>query len=218
MQFRAAVFLFLIGFWVYEINAQRPKRLLDEVQELQAKYDTLYTNGKKTYVFAGSSSIRFWEELPEIFSEVQVVNSGFGGSMASDLLVYLDELVLDYKPDKVFLYEGDNDIFNKKSPAKIVRQTRRIVRRIQKYNGPTPVVIIGAKPSLVRWHLKKKYEKLNAKLKALCEQDIRTSYVHIWDSMLEDGTVKKEIFLEDGLHMNEQGYSLWKTIIKPFGN
>ena len=218
MRFPAAVFLLLIGFWVNEVQSQRPKRLLDEVQELQAKYDTLYTNGKKTYVFAGSSSIRFWEELPEIFSEVQVVNSGFGGSMASDLLVYLDELVLDYKPDKVFLYEGDNDIFNRKSPAKIVRQTRRIVRRIQKYNGPTPVVIIGAKPSLVRWHLKKKYEKLNAKLKALCEQDTHTSYAHIWDSMLEDGTIKKEIFLEDGLHMNDQGYALWKTIIKPFGN
>lgn len=218
MRFPAAVFLLLIGFWVNEVQSQRPKRLLDEVQELQAKYDTLYTNGKKTYVFAGSSSIRFWEELPEIFSEVQVVNSGFGGSMASDLLVYLDELVLDYKPDKVFLYEGDNDIFNRKSPAKIVRQTRRIVRRIQKYNGPTPVVIIGAKPSLVRWHLKKKYEKLNAKLKALCNEDTRTSYAHIWDSMLEDGTIKKEIFLEDGLHMNDQGYALWKTIIKPFGN
>lgn len=218
MRFRTTVFVLLAGFWVSEVSAQRPKRLLDEVQELQAKYDTLYANGKKTFVFAGSSSIRFWEELPEIFSEVQIVNSGFGGSMASDLLVYLDELVLDYKPAKVFLYEGDNDIFNKKSPAKIVRQTRRIIKRIQKYNGPTPVVIIGAKPSLVRWHLKKKYEKLNTKLKALCDQDSLTSYAHIWDSMLEEGTIKKEIFLEDGLHMNEQGYALWKTILKPFGN
>jgi len=218
MRIPLAVILLLSSLWYGDVHAQRPKRLLVEVQELQAKYDTLYTPGQKTYVFAGSSSIRFWEELPEIFSEAQVVNSGFGGSMASDLLVYLDELVLDYKPDKVFLYEGDNDIFNKKSPAKIVRQTRRIFRRIQKHNGPTPVVVIGAKPSLERWHLKKKYEKLNTKLKALCDTDPLTFYAHIWDSMLEGGSVKKDIFLEDGLHMNAEGYALWKTILKPFGN
>lgn len=218
MRISIAVILLFSSLWFCDIHAQRPKRLLEEVQELQAKYDTLYTPGLKTYVFAGSSSIRFWEELPEIFSEAQVVNSGFGGSMASDLLVYLDELVLDYKPDKVFLYEGDNDIFNNKSPAKIVRQTRRIFRRIQKNNGPTPVVVIGAKPSLERWHLRKKYKKLNTKLKALCDSDPLTFYAHIWDSMLEGGNVKADIFLEDGLHLNAEGYDLWESILKPFGN
>ncbi|NND16159.1 MAG: G-D-S-L family lipolytic protein [Eudoraea sp.] len=212
------IIIFLFGCWLSESHAQSPKRLLEEVRDLQTKYDSLYSPGEQTFVFAGSSSIRFWETLPDIFPGVQVVNSGFGGSMASDLLAYLDELVLDYQPDKVFLYEGDNDIFEKKSPAKIVRQTRRIIRRIQKHNGPTPIVVISAKPSLVRWHLKKKYEKLNTRLKALCDKDPSTSYAHIWDSMLEDGVVKKEIFLEDGLHMNAEGYSLWETILKPLGN
>ena len=180
------------------------------------KYDTLWESGKETYVFVGSSSIRFWDKLPALFPELQIVNSGFGGSMASDLLAYLDELVLDYKPKKVFIYEGDNDIFERKSPAKVVRQTRRIIRRIQKNNGPTPIVVIGAKPSIVRWHLKKRYEKLNRKLNAYCSETMLVTYMHVWDAMLDGEGIREEIFLEDGLHMNEQGYAIWEHILKPF--
>lgn len=199
-------------------TAQRPKRLKEDVIALQQKYDTLWDSGKETYVFVGSSSIRFWESLPDLFPNLQVVNSGFGGSMASDLLAYLDELVLDYRPSKVFIYEGDNDIFEKKRPAKVVRQTRRIIRRIQETNGPTPVVVIGAKPSLVRWHLKKKYVKLNHKLKTFCAENKLVNYMHVWDAMLDGEGIREEIFLEDGLHMNEKGYAIWEQILEPFGN
>ena len=173
---------------------------------------------EETYVFVGSSSIRFWDNLPELFPDIQVVNSGFGGSMASDVLAYLDELVLDYKPSKVFIYEGDNDIYESKGPSKVVRQMRRIIRRIQKMNGPTPVVVIGAKPSLVRWHLKKKYEKLNRKLRTYCSENALVNYMHVWDAMLDREGIREEIFLEDGLHMNEKGYAIWERILKPRRN
>ena len=215
---RNPLLLFLISlFFTSAVLAQRPKRLKEDVIALQKKYDTLWESGKDTYVFVGSSSIRFWENLPELFPELQIVNSGFGGSMASDLLAYLEELVLDYQPKKVFIYEGDNDIFEKKGPARIIRQTRRIIRRIQKSNGPTPVVLIGAKPSIVRWHLKKRYEKLNRKLKDFSTLDPLVSYMHVWDAMVDEEGIREEIFLEDGLHMNEKGYAIWERILEPFG-
>lgn len=198
-------------------QAQSPKRLLDEVRSLQKKYDTLHQPGKETFVFVGSSSIRFWDSLPKLFPDVQVVNAGFGGSMASDLLAYLEELVLDFEPDKVFIYEGDNDIFEKKGPARVVRQTRRIIRRILKHNGPTPIVVIGVKPSPVRWHLRKEYERLNQKLKEYCDTNPQVDYVHIWDAMLKQGNIDDEIYLEDCLHMNDKGYAIWERIVTPLG-
>lgn len=213
-----ALFVLIIPciFASFSASSQRPKRLLEDVIALQKKYDTLWAPGKDTYVFVGSSSIRFWESLPGLFPEKQIVNSGFGGSMANDLLAYLEELVLDYEPSKVFIYEGDNDIFEKKCPAKVVRQTRRIIRRIQENNGPTPIVLIGAKPSIVRWHLKKRYEKLNRKLSELSSNETLVSYMHVWDAMVDEEGIREELFLEDGLHMNEQGYAIWEHIIKPF--
>ena len=210
------VLLVLSLLFANSILAQHPKRLKEDVIALQKKYDTLWEPGKETYVFVGSSSIRFWDTLPILFPDKQVVNSGFGGSMASDVLAYLEELVLDYQPKKVFLYEGDNDIFEKKGPTKVLRQTRRIIRRIQKYNGPTPVVLIGAKPSIVRWHLKKRYEKLNRKLNEFSSEEPLVSYMDVWDSMVDEKGIREEIFLEDGLHMNEKGYAIWERILEPF--
>ncbi len=95
-------------------------RFQEEVLAIQEKYETLWDSTKETIVFTGSSSIRTWKNLQEIFPEYQIVNSGFGGSQATDLLAYTDELILQYNPKKVFIYEGDNDLNDHKKPKKII--------------------------------------------------------------------------------------------------
>lgn len=81
-----------------------------EVKAIQEEYAHLNKSKSKNTIFTGSSSIRIWKNLPEIFGDSNIINSGFGGSKASDLLYYIDELVLDFNPKKVVIYEGDNDI------------------------------------------------------------------------------------------------------------
>ncbi|WP_297703463.1 GDSL-type esterase/lipase family protein [uncultured Eudoraea sp.] len=136
--------------------AQDPSRFQEEVQAIQEKYETLWDSTKETIVFTGSSSIRTWKNLQVIFPEYQIVNSGFGGSQATDLLAYTDELILRYNPKKVFIYEGDNDLNDHKKPKKIIYVTKEIIAKIRNYNPGTRIVIISAKPSLARWHLKRK--------------------------------------------------------------
>jgi lysophospholipase L1-like esterase len=39
----------------------------------------------------------------------------------------------------------------------------------------------------------------------------------VFDAMLDaTGNPKKEIFLEDQLHMNASGYAIWKKILLPY--
>ena len=90
----------------------------EEVLEIQKRLDTVEKGTKPRVVFTGSSSIRLWDDIVTRFPEVEVLNTGFGGSHCSDLLYFIKELVLDYEPDRVFIYEGDNDIFAKKKPKK----------------------------------------------------------------------------------------------------
>lgn len=85
-----------------------------EVKDITAKYDSIWDSSKETIVFTGSSSVRLWRKLQEEFPNHQIINSGFGGSQASDLLYFIDELILSYNPKKVFIYEGDNDLWAKK--------------------------------------------------------------------------------------------------------
>lgn len=197
-------------------NAQDPLRFHDQVMAIQKKYDTLWDSSKETVVFTGSSSVRKWNNLQEVFPEYQIVNSGFGGSQASDLLAYVDQLVLQYQPKKVFIYEGDNDLAFSKKPERIIEDTKKILQKIKDNNPNTQIVLIAAKPSLKRWNLKRNYRKLNRKFKRLSKRDDAIEYANVWDIMLKGKKVREDIFIADGLHMNALGYELWYHIIKEY--
>lgn len=60
-------------------------------------------------MFIGSSSIRLWN-LEEAFSDLPVVNRGFGGSCMTDARKYAPRIVIPIEPKLVVVYAGDNDI------------------------------------------------------------------------------------------------------------
>ena len=39
-------------------------------------------------------------------------------------------------------------------------------------------------------------------------------FIDIYDSMLQNGKVRPELYLEDELHMNRKGYKIWKEVVK----
>lgn len=205
--------LFFIGFTV---TAQDPARFTDQVASIQKKYASTWDESKETIVFTGSSTIRMWKNLQTLFPEYQIVNSGFGGSQASDLLAYSDELISNFRPKKVFIYEGDNDISAKKKPKDILATFKQLIAQIREKNENTQIILLAAKPSLARWELKRKYKQLNRKFKRLSKKDDSLEYVDVWRPMLDGKMVKQDIFIEDGLHMNAKGYGLWYDVVKPY--
>ena len=213
MQIRLVILIIFISL---KAVAQDTFRFQKEVLAIQKKYDTLWDNSKETIVFTGSSSIRTWNNLQELFPDYQIVNSGFGGSQAIDLLSYTNELILEYNPKKVFIYEGDNDLNDRKKPKRIIDVTKEIIAKIRNYNSDARIVIISAKPSLARWHLKRKYKALNRRFNRLCKKEQDLDYANIWDTMLDGKKLRQDIFIEDGLHMNSKGYELWYQVIKNY--
>lgn len=197
-------------------TAQDAPRFEEEVDAIRKKYDTLWDASKETIVFTGSSSIRIWHDLQDRFPDYQIVNSGFGGSQASDLLHYAYDLILRFKPQKVFIYEGDNDISARKKPNSIIRTTERLIDGIKKNNPNTQIVLISAKPSISRWNLKRKYKRLNRKFARLAQKDQLLDFADVWKPMLDGRKVKQDIFIEDGLHMNAKGYEIWFGVMKKF--
>ena len=196
--------------------AQDPQRFEEEVQDLNAKYDTVWNSEIPTLLFTGSSSIRLWDGLEQTFPKHQVVNTGFGGSQASDLLAFIDDLILRYHPAQVFIYEGDNDIEARKKPKEIISVTQELVMKIKDAGMTSSIVLISAKPSIDRWQLRRKYKRFNKKLKKLCEEDPVLQFANVWDPMLNGRRLKSELFIEDGLHMNAAGYEIWYRVLKDF--
>ena len=218
MEFRFAfTFLLLVLFWVSpnEGSSQHPERFRKEIDSIVVSNRP--GNPKNVIVFTGSSSIRLWKNLKADFPHHNVVNMGFGGSEMKDLLHYTNDVILNFKPTQVFIYEGDNDIGNGKTPEQILASADSIVTVIRKTLPLTQVIFISPKPSIRRWHLKEKYEVFNDALKQWTTHKTNIHFADVWTPMLDrGGKVRQDIFLADDLHLNEKGYAIWKTVLEKF--
>jgi len=208
-------FLLVISFPLF---SQDPTRFKDEIQKIVEKNQNKDLEDN-AIVFTGSSSIRYWTELNEQFPEVQIVNTGFGGSHMSDLLYYYDKVVVTYKPKKIFIYEGDNDLNDGESPKHILKEGKELVDKLQEALPSVQIYFISAKPSPARWHLKRKYLTFNNLLKEYASQTEDVYFIDIWDDMLTaDHGLNKQIFRSDSLHMNKEGYHIWAKEIGKYLN
>ena len=207
-------FLFLQVFF-FQITFAQQVLFLEEVNRLTSKIDSSGWE-KGSIVFTGSSSIRMWKDLEEEFPTIPIINTGFGGSQASDLLAHLEVLVLRYNPVAVFIYEGDNDVNAGKSPEVIMQDLDKIRYQLNEQRDGISIYFIGAKPSPSRWQLKAEYEDFNNSLKLYTERMISSKYVNVWNPMLDSaGNPRPELFLGDMLHMKPEGYKIWKEQIRP---
>lgn len=205
--------LLTFGFCSHAL-AQDPLRFQKEVDEIRTKYPPSEQR-EDLILFTGSSSIKMWKDLHSYFPHHEVINAGFGGSQTFELLHYVNELILDYKPKKVFIYEGDNDISSGKSSVQILLSMHELVETIHEDLPDTEILLISAKPSISRWHLADQYKDLNQHFEEYSKLFDYVEYVNVWDIMLDmDGKPRADIFLEDKLHMNNKGYDLWAEVVK----
>lgn len=193
-----------------------PLRFQDDVDAYK-QADKTNPPPEGCYLFIGSSSMRIWKSLKEDFADYPVINRGFGGSHFSDVIYYFNDLVRVYNPDKIVIYEGDNDIAGNKSPAQIMKDLKALLELIRENLDHPDIAVISAKPSPKRWDLKDKYENLNAKIEKLASKDNDLTYIDVYTYMLnENGRPEPELFLEDSLHMTDKGYTIWEKQIRPF--
>lgn len=209
-------FLFLFLFFI-----QIPLLAQEQWEETIQQFEKLDKEAKPqpgATLFVGSSSIVMWKDLAESFPDVRVLNRGFGGSEFSDLIYYADRVIYPYQPSKVFVYEGDNDLAAGDTPKSVLKEARKLRKMIAKNLGrEVPVIFIAPKPSVARWNLKEAYEVLNTRLEKYTQKKAYTEFVDVWTPALdENGQVYKHIFLEDDLHMNAEGYKIWKKAVQPF--
>ncbi len=213
--FYAIVIIALIIGVGHEINAQDPTRFEQEIRDYLDESPIVHDSN--LIVFTGSSSIRFWTDLKDAFPNHNVVNRGFGGSHMSDLAHYLDDLVIKHRPSMVLIYEGDNDIADGEVPDDILAEAVAIVDRLRAADSTMTIAFISPKPSIARWNLRSDYKRYNQILEDKIAELPGVWYIDVWKPMLVRGRMLREdLFIDDGLHMNETGYEIWREAILPY--
>lgn len=166
------------------------------------------------YLFVGSSTIRFWRSLDQDMAPFPVINRGFGGSKIEDVDFYFDRVVAPYHPRAIVFYAGENDLSAGQTVDQVVANFQRFLDLKTAQLGDAPVYFISLKPSKLRLAQMPLQAEVNARIKALADERADLDYIDVTPAMLDQG-VPKDLYVEDGLHMNPQGYALWTEIVKP---
>ena len=178
------------------------------------RQDKLEPVEKNGIVITGSSSIRFWQpDIHHEFKQVEVIARGFGGSNMNDLLHFSEELITQYQPRAVAIYEGDNDIAQGISPTLILKKYIALNNKVRKALPDIRIYFISIKPSIARQSMWPKMAETNQLIQELCNAQQHCTYIDTATQLLKDGKPKQDVFIKDGLHLNEKGYQLWSEAV-----
>jgi lysophospholipase L1-like esterase len=117
----------------------------------------------------------------------------------------------------VVFYAGDNDIAAGKSPQAVADDFKAFVSKVHGALPQARVAFIAIKPSIQRWALIAKVREANALIRTLAATDNRLAFIDVDGPMLGwNEQPRKDLFVDDGLHLSAKGYDLWNALVRPF--
>ena len=146
-----------------------------------------------------------------------LIQRGYGGAHFRDLIFYIDTILNHHDLSMIVCFVA-NDISQKKSNESvkiILRNYDYVIKRIRKKHPSLPIIQISITPTESRWHLWSKINELNLALKEYCDTHSKMVFLETTSHFLNaEGIPKKELFRTDKLHLNNDGYALWSSLIR----
>jgi len=190
-------------------------RLLPEIQSF-SQWDSENSAPESAVLFVGSSSINYWK-TKTAFPDIAVINRGFGGATAPDIWHFYDQLITPYKPRLIVLFVGTNDIAAGYSPEQIAENIRSLISRMLVDLPNTKVIYLAISPTQLRWHSWHKSARVNKSIENFASETQRVRFLDTASALLtESGQPNRQLFLDDGLHLNQQGYAIWEHLLAPY--
>jgi lysophospholipase L1-like esterase len=221
---KRSAFLSLVGFlmvapWRASLCAEAEHDFGRWEKEIAAYEQMDRTNPppKSALLFIGSSTIRLWKTLAQDFPGHRVINRGFGGSEIVDSTHFAERVIFPYKPRMVFLRAGGNDLNAGKSPGEVFADFKEFVAKLHAELPETEIVFISLSPSIARWKQADKEKELDRMIEEFIHRTPRLKYIETYFMTLgPDGQPRPELFVDDKLHLNAEGYKLLAACVRPF--
>jgi lysophospholipase L1-like esterase len=175
---------------------------------------------KDAILLVGSSSFTKWTDVANYFPDKTIIiNRGFGGSRLTDLNDYANDLLNPYQPKQIIIYCGENDFAdNDKLKADVVvNRFKTFYKKIRAKFPDIEVDYISIKYSPSREKLWSQMKIANKKIAAFMKKEPHAEFIDITKVMQDsNGNVRKDLFVEDMLHMTPEGYQLWTSVMNPY--
>ncbi|MEO1526666.1 MAG: GDSL-type esterase/lipase family protein [Planctomycetota bacterium] len=192
------------------------KRWEKDISDFDALNDT-ETASSDAILFLGSSSIRRWSTIATDMAPFATIRRGYGGAKFTDMAVFAERLITPHRFRAIVMFVG-NGVVGKPddhTPEQIEELARYIVGVRHQHAPGTPFFLIEITPCEKRFDAWPKIRAVNAKLREVALSTPNTYFIPTASHYLNgDGTPRPELFVEDKLHLNAEGYRLWSTLIR----
>lgn len=213
-----SIILLLFALLALPASAQRgtDPTVWNDAMDRFAREDRMNPPPSGAIVLTGSSSIARWnDQAAKALAPLTIIPRGFGGSVMNDLLYHLDAVALQYSPRAILIYEGDNDTAYGIPEEEIVASFKQIVEQVHRALPETRIYVMAVKPSTLRVNVWENAQRVSAGYKEVAENNPLVYYIDSANPFLRaDGSVMTDIFIEDGLHLNDMGNLIWGSIIR----
>ncbi len=187
-----------------------------DIQRFEAR-DAIESHPDDAILFVGSSSIRLWETIAEDMHPYEVIQRGYGGARYSDLAVFAERIIEphDYRALVMFVANDVSGEARDQSPEMIGRFVRQILDVSRTHRPRAAVFIVEITPTESRFNVWPAIRKVNVILRDIALSTENTYFIATAEYYLDaSGHPRPELFVDDKLHLNNDGYALWTKLIR----
>lgn len=195
--------------------AAAPNRFEPQVKAYEAA-DRVSPPPAGAVLLAGDSQFFRWKTVHEDLAGYTVINRGIDSFQMSDLLFYVDRLVLPYQPRLIVLHVGGNDVHNGRKPADVLSDFQAFVAKVRAKFPHVPIAFSSITPGPGRWDEAEQRRATNRLIADYVRTQPNLRFINLWDAMLKpDGAPREDLWVEDRVHPNHAGYLVRVELMRP---
>ena len=167
-------------------------------------------------LLVGDSQFYRWKTLAEDLPGYTIVNRGIDSFTMTDVVFFVNRLVLPYKPRMVVVHAGGNDVNNGRTPQQVLGDFQALVRAVRPSMPGVPIVFSSVTPGPGRWSQAAVRSETNRLIKEYTQSQPNLVFLDLWTPMLTaDGQPREDLWVEDRIHPNHTGYQLRAKLMLP---
>lgn len=172
---------------------------------------------KQNCIMFVGDSITQRNEWAEMFNNYNIINRGIDSDRIPWLYKRTDNL-LQNNPSKIFLKIGINDIMDGKPKNQFLEEYEILLNKFKTLNNCEIYVqsCLPVNNSKYKHPINNQIVKqINDGLCILCKK-LQVNFINLYDSFLNENQELNENFTKDGVHLNGDGYLIWKDKIEKY--
>ena len=167
----------------------------------------------KKVLLTGDSLIEFFD-WQRRFPQYAIANKGIAGETVKGLLLGLP-FITKYieNPDAIVLMIGTNNLATE--DYAFMGDYQEILEKFRSWYPHSRIAATSLLPLYLPWLAPDAIGRINAGLKRLTDT-LGVDYLDLFSEFKVQGSAERNLFLEDGVHLSDAGYSLWSNVLDKY--